>query len=91
MKAITQNFQAVMNEPSIADPYDMVSVFKTDVSNKTDADAILKSLKRQFPGGKFNFDLEDTDRVLRIEYKRDIIHDVVLLFKGRQFICELLI
>ena len=92
MKAITfKKFKPIINFPSSANPYYMISVFKTDVSNKGDADSIIKSLKRQFPDGKFNFDLEDSDRVFRIEYDKDIIGEVIELFKIKRFVCETLI
>lgn len=92
MKAITfKKFKPVINFPSSANPYNMISVFKTDVSNKVDADSIIKSLKRQFPEGQFNFDLEDSDRVFRIEYSKDIIGEVIKLFNGKRFVCETLI
>ncbi|SEK52976.1 hypothetical protein SAMN05661044_00462 [Olivibacter domesticus] len=92
MKAITfKKFKPVINFPSSANPYYMISVFKTDVSSKVDADSIINSLKRQFPDGKFNFDLEDSDRVFRIEYNKDIIGEVIRLFKVKRFVCEMLI
>lgn len=93
MKAIpkAKDYLAVINIPSMSDPHYMVSVFKTNVSSKHEAETILKSLKRQFPDGKFHFDLEDTDKVFRIEYRKDIIQEIVQLFKGKQFICEMLL
>lgn len=45
----------------------MVEIFKTNVEINTDANAIVSILQRQFPDCKINFDLEDCDRILRIE------------------------
>ena len=45
----------------------MVEVFKTNINSKRIANKLLKELKRHFPSDKINFDLEDCDRILRIE------------------------
>lgn len=89
--AKSKESDSVINVPSMTDPHYMVSVFKTNVSNRNQANALVRSLKKQFPEGKFHFDLEDTDRVFRIEYKKDIIQEIMQLFKGKQFICEMLL
>ncbi|MCL4637536.1 MULTISPECIES: hypothetical protein [Olivibacter] len=92
MKAFTLGkFKPVINLPSSATPHNLISVFRTDVTNKKDADHIIKLLKKQYPDGRFNFDLEDSDKVFRIEYKRDIIVDVIRMFRIKRFTCETLI
>ncbi|WP_018631186.1 hypothetical protein [Niabella aurantiaca] len=45
----------------------LIEVFKTNVLDKTAARALAKSLRRLFPGSKISFDLDDCDRILRIE------------------------
>lgn len=45
----------------------MVSVFKTDVSTETEAKSIINMLKSQTIECEINFDLEDCDKILRIE------------------------
>jgi hypothetical protein len=45
----------------------MIEVFKTDVSNRADADLILQEIKSQFPEFIASFDLEDCDKILRVE------------------------
>jgi len=45
----------------------MVKVFITDVQSIRKADSIIKSLLLKFPGFSVNFDLEDDDRILRVE------------------------
>ncbi|MEH6308365.1 hypothetical protein RYH73_22100 [Olivibacter sp. CPCC 100613] len=92
MKALTLGkFKPVINLPSATKPHHLISVFKTDVSNKKDAEHLIKLLKKQFPEGNFHFDLDDTDKVFRIEYTRDIIGDVLKMFKIKRFTCETLI
>ncbi len=44
-----------------------IEVFKTDVLDKATAKTLIRSLKQLFPGSKVSFDLDDCDRVLRIE------------------------
>jgi hypothetical protein len=45
----------------------LVEVFKTNVHDKQIAIEIITSLKRLFPNYRINFDLDDCDRILRIE------------------------
>lgn len=45
----------------------MVEVFKTNVEKETDTNYIIAVIKRQFPAYKINFDLEDCDKILRVE------------------------
>ncbi|WP_228012007.1 hypothetical protein [Flavobacterium hungaricum] len=45
----------------------MVEVFKTNVQKETDTNYIIAVIKRQFPMYKVNFDLEDCDKILRVE------------------------
>ena len=44
----------------------MIEVFKTNV-NSTSAQTLLAELQIHFPSCKINFDLEDCDRILRVE------------------------
>ena len=44
-----------------------VEVFKTNVEQKGDAAILLGILSRLFPAYKINFDLEDCDKILRVE------------------------
>lgn len=45
----------------------MVEIFKTDVQGLIAADMLVRSLCRRFPSYRINFDLEDCDRILRVE------------------------
>ncbi len=44
-----------------------VEVFKTNVRQKRQAKVLLNILGKQFPRLKINFDLEDCDKILRVE------------------------
>ena len=50
----------------------MIQVFKTDVSEKKDAEQLLKMLLKVSPHYKINFDLDDCDKILRIESNENI-------------------
>ncbi len=45
----------------------MVEIFKTNIESKQAAADILNSLQYAFPAYKMNFDLEDCDKILRVE------------------------
>lgn len=67
----------------------MVEVFKTNVEDKIIADKITAELQSMF-GGNINFDLDDCDKILRVENDEVIPEKIseVLAYKG--FICEVL-
>jgi hypothetical protein len=50
----------------------MVEVFRTNISTALDAERIRNCILNLYPDYKINFDLEDCDRVLRIETNRII-------------------
>jgi len=60
----------------------MIEVFKTNVKNKKDANRIISILNSMFEKYSINFDLEDCDKILRIENNYGVI-DISI-------ICELL-
>ncbi len=45
----------------------MVEVYRTNVKDYRQADLLLNQLAEIFPGYEINFDLEDRDRILRVE------------------------
>ena len=54
-----------------------VYVFKTSI-NKKDVRLVNAILSSVIPQSKWNFDLEDSDKILRIESKTDIAEIVCL-------------
>lgn len=68
-----------------------VDVFKTTVKTEEDAAEIINLLKEYFPHHLISFDLEDCDKILRIEgvdNNQTFIKNT-LLQEG--FICEVLV
>lgn len=45
----------------------MIKVFKTDIDSLIQADLVKNSLLVKFPDFRIDFDLEDYDRILRVE------------------------
>ena len=44
-----------------------IEIFKTNVALKSKAQQLIEELSYRFPDYKVNFDLEDCDRILRVE------------------------
>jgi len=67
----------------------MVEVFKTNVEDKKIADKITAELQKLF-GGNINFDLEDCDKILRVESDEIIPEKISEVLACKGFNCELL-
>jgi len=65
-----------------------VEVFITIVSNTGQSQALLQRLLIMFPYCRINFDLEDHDRVLRVEGENFAAINVILLMKEQGFVCQ---
>lgn len=46
-----------------------VEIFKTDVEDSSTGNMIVNALTKYFPSYIINFDLDDCDRILRVESK----------------------
>jgi hypothetical protein len=68
----------------------MVEVFKTNIEDKTAAMRIAAELNGYFPGGRINFDLDDCDKILRVESDNIIPEEVTNILTRKGFICEVL-
>ena len=68
----------------------MVEVFKTNVQRRKQAKVLLEALSRKFPSFRINFDLEDCDRILRIEGENVCQEKVAELLSENGYKCEVL-
>ncbi|MCE7862908.1 MAG: hypothetical protein DYG99_05120 [Bacteroidetes bacterium CHB5] len=68
----------------------MVEVFKTDVSRKNQANDIVTDLQHEFPNLKINFDLNDCDRILRVEGQHILVEQIISRMREQNHVCELL-
>ena len=67
----------------------MIWVFKTSVQNKTQARQVTHLLNKLVTTrGKWNFDLDDCDRILRIEYEDLPVAELMSAMRTAGFICE---
>ena len=65
-----------------------IEVFKTNVKSKKNADKVVSLIKRRLPVGKVNFDLEDCDKILRIEAKEIQVQPILNLLLDLGFSCS---
>ncbi len=70
-----------------------ITIFITNVVKKRDSNFLVKELRRIIPNAKINFDLDDCDRILRIESLTQHIEtteDVISCLHSNGFNCKLL-
>ncbi|WP_229236208.1 hypothetical protein [Emticicia sp. TH156] len=68
----------------------MVEVFKTNIKERTQARAIFEILSKHFPYFKINFDLEDCDKILRIEGEGISNERIISLITTNGYYCQIL-
>jgi len=68
-----------------------VEIFKTDIDKLNDAISVLKILNEKYPKHKINFDLEDCDKILRMEGENIDPKNIVKLMNTIGHQCEILI
>jgi hypothetical protein len=68
----------------------MVEVFKTSVQLPEQATLLVKELLSQFPQIKINFDLDDCDKVLRVEGETIVPNKIIELLTTNGHHCQVL-
>jgi hypothetical protein len=68
----------------------MIEVFKTNVQEFSEAQKLVALLRKHFPNSKINFDLDDCDKVLRVEGNNLRIEKVMTLVTEKGFLCTVL-
>lgn len=68
----------------------MVEVFKTNVAEAEHAERMVSLLQQHFPGGRITFDLEDCDKILRIENTHIPVENIISLLHENQYECSIL-
>jgi len=68
----------------------MVEVFSTNVEEQAHAERLVALLLMHFPGGKINFDLQDCDRILRVEKQQLVPEKVIQLLHEQGYQCRIL-
>lgn len=66
----------------------MIYVFKTVVKTKTQVKKLKPLINQIVSSDKWNFDLEDCDKILRIDCEENIVLKIVDLLNIHKFNCE---
>jgi hypothetical protein len=69
-----------------------IEVFKTNVKRKKDAQRLASALHSRFPKYKINFDMDDCDRILRVETRGEMVNakEIMKVMKKEKVLCEVL-
>jgi hypothetical protein len=66
----------------------MIYVFKTSVKTKTQAKKLKLHIDQILPDAKWNFDLTDCDKVLRIDSEENVVLKIIDLLNIHNYSCE---
>jgi hypothetical protein len=67
----------------------MILVFKTSINTKKAVQTVTPTLEK-IPNSTWNFDLDDCDKILRINSEENVSNQVISDLKQYGFSCELL-
>jgi hypothetical protein len=65
----------------------MVAIFKTNVKHPAAAMNVITELLCRYPTFRVSFDLEDEDKILRVEGNCFHVEDIVLSLLNNGYIC----
>jgi len=68
----------------------MVEVFKTNVPTREVAENLIGLLQAKFPGHRVTFDLEDCDKIMRIDGTSICVQTIVGLLGDEGLMCQVL-
>lgn len=66
----------------------MIYVFKTSVTSKKQMKILKPHIDEILPNAKWNFDLEDCDKILRIDSEENIAPTILNLLKIHDIECS---
>lgn len=66
----------------------MIYIFKTSVKTKSEVKKLKPHINNILPNERWNFDLEDCDRILRIDSEETIVLKIKDLLDIHNFNCE---
>ena len=69
----------------------MVEVFKTYVEQPEHSEMLIDQIINQIPNSQINFDLEDCDKILRIEAEDISIRNIIEILNKNGYYAEVLI
>ena len=66
----------------------MIFIFKTSVKTKMQAQQLKLHINTMLPNAKWNFDLTDCDKILRIDSEENIVLKIIDLLNRHNYSCE---
>lgn len=66
----------------------MIFVFKTTVKTKIVAKKLKLHIDKILPNAKWNFDLKDSDKILRIDSEENVVLKIIDLLHIHNYSCE---
>ena len=66
----------------------MIYVFKTSVKTHTQVRKLQPGIDGILPSAKWNFDLEDSDKILRVDSEENIVSEITGLLNSCSYSCE---
>ena len=66
----------------------MIYIFKTSVKTKLQVKNLKPHINKLLPNEKWNFDLEDCDKILRIDCEENIVLEITDLLNLNKFNCQ---
>ena len=66
----------------------MIYVFKTSVKTKIKVKFLKPHINKILPNEKWNFDLQDCDKILRIDSNENIVLKITGLLNMHKFNCQ---
>ncbi|HYG20843.1 MAG TPA: hypothetical protein VD816_18020 [Ohtaekwangia sp.] len=66
----------------------MIYVFKTSVKTKNQVKKLAPVVNTILPPDRWNFDLDDCDRILRVDSEENIVTVITDLLQGHRYNCE---
>jgi hypothetical protein len=66
----------------------VVGVFKTNVQDREHADMLCDLVQNELTVQRANFDLEDCDKIFRVESAINIDYKIIELLRLYGFVCE---
>jgi hypothetical protein len=66
----------------------MIFVFKTTVKTKMQAKKLKLPIDTILPNAKWNFDLKDIDKILRVDSEENVVLKIIDLLNFHHYSCE---
>ena len=68
----------------------IVEVFKTNVDEFASSEILIRKVLDHFPDSRVNFDMEDCDKILRVEATKVIPERIIEILNAHGYACEVL-